>query len=151
MLCFHKKSFSPSFFGIKLLSSIGRNSDLHSNLLFLLIVHHKLILHIGMNDIDALVSQEKLLFPLFFGIKLLFSIGTNSDSYSNSYLFMIGTINSFHSLGQMALMLWFHKKNFSFHHFLELKFICQLEQTQIHIIISFISRLGAMNSFSSLG
>ena len=36
-----------------------------------------------MNDIDALVSEEKLFFPLFFSVKVHLSIGTNADSLYN--------------------------------------------------------------------
>ena len=36
-----------------------------------------------MNDIDALVSEEKLFFPSFFSVKVHLSIGTNTDSLYN--------------------------------------------------------------------
>ena len=43
---------------------------------------HKLILLIGISDIDALV-KEKLLFPPYFRVKVHLSIGTNTDSHNN--------------------------------------------------------------------
>ena len=55
-----------------------------------MIGHHKLILLIGKNDIDALVSYEKLIFPSFFSVKVHLLIETNTDSHSNSFLSMIG-------------------------------------------------------------
>ena len=45
--------------------------------------HHKLILLVGMNDIDALVSEEKIFFQLFFSVRVHLSIETNMDSLYN--------------------------------------------------------------------
>ena len=52
-----------------------------------MIGHHKNILFIGINDINALVSQEKHHFPLFFGIKVCLSIKINTDSQNNPLTF----------------------------------------------------------------
>ena len=51
-------------------------------------------------------------------------------SFSYETKALLGTMNSFWSLGLMTLMLWFHNKIISFHYFLELKFISQLGQTR---------------------
>ena len=52
-----------------------------------MIGHHKLVLHKGINDIDALVLEEKLIFTPFFRIKVCLSIGTNTDSRNNLHSF----------------------------------------------------------------
>ena len=90
MLWFHKKSFSfDDFLESKNLST-RTNTDLHNNPFLFSIGHHKLVLLIGINDIDALVSQEKLFFQPFFRIKVHLSTRTNIDSHINLFIFMIG-------------------------------------------------------------
>ena len=74
----------------------------------------------------------------FLESKFVYQLGQMWIHIKISFLFMIGQHKLFYSLGLMILMLWFHKKSFSFHHYLELKFICQLGQTWCHIIISFL-------------
>ena len=51
---------------------------------------------------------------------------------------MIGQHKFIILIGINCLMLWFHKKNITSHHFLESKFVYQLGLTWIHIIISII-------------
>ena len=70
-----------------------------------MIGHSKRILFIGIHDFDALVLQEKHLFPPFFRIldRLLKQINMDSHNY----------IHSLHApLGCMILMPWFRKKSF---------------------------------------
>ena len=52
-----------------------------------MIGHHKLVLVIGINDIDALFNKKKPLFSLLFGIKVYLSIGTNMESLNNLFSF----------------------------------------------------------------
>ena len=59
-----------------------------------------------------------------------------------SILFMIGQHKFILLIGINELVLWFYKKIFTFYHFLESKFICQLRQTWIHIKISFLFMIG---------
>ena len=139
MLRFHEKSFSFHYFlELKFICQLGQ-TQIHIVLSFIFMIgQHKLILIIRINEIDALVSKEKLLFPSFFRVKFQLLVGTNTDSLSNLFFSWLGTINSFSLSRHTTLMLWFHKKSYSFYHFLELKFICQLGQTRIHIVISFL-------------
>ena len=48
-----------------------------------MIRNHEHILLVRINDIDALVSWEKLLFSTNFIIKVYLSIGINTDSHNN--------------------------------------------------------------------
>ena len=75
--CFHH------FLELKFICQSGQ-TRIHIVISFLSkIWHHKLILLIGINKIDALVSEEKLFFPSFFSIKVHLSIGASTDSQSN--------------------------------------------------------------------
>ena len=55
-----------------------------------MIGHQNDILHVGINDIDALVSSEKLfLFP-FLELKFIFQLGETWIHIIISFIFMIG-------------------------------------------------------------
>ena len=52
-----------------------------------MIGHRKHILLISISDIDALVSQEKLLFQPFLELKFVFQIGIKMSSHDNLFSF----------------------------------------------------------------
>ena len=74
--------------------------------------------------------------------KFIYQLGQTWIHIIFSFLFMIGHYKVILFSGINELMLWFHKKSISFHHSLELKFICKLRKTQIHVIISSFSMIG---------
>ena len=83
-LCFGfiEKLDFPPFLGIKVHLSIGINTNTLKNLLYFMIRNHKYILPIMINDIDALVSKEKL-FCAIFRTEVCPSIVINMDSHNN--------------------------------------------------------------------
>ena len=84
MLWFHKQSFTFKYFlRLKFISQLGQ-TQIHIVIFFLLMIrHHKFILFIGINVIDALVSLEKLFFPPLFITKVHFLIRTNMNAHCN--------------------------------------------------------------------
>ena len=70
------------------------------------------------------------------------SIGIKMDSHNNVHSFNVGQQKFIPLIGINELMLWFHKENFTFHHFLESKFVYQMWQARIHLIISFLFMIG---------
>ena len=55
-----------------------------------MIGHQKDILHVGINDIDALVSLEKLLLLPFLELKFVFQLGETWIHIIISFILMIG-------------------------------------------------------------
>ena len=98
MLLFHKKIFFfYHFLKLKFICQLGQ-TQIHIVISFFYMIRdHKLIPHLRINDIDALVSWEKLLFPSFFGLKILLLIKMNMDLHSN--------LLSFHDWAPLTILL----------------------------------------------
>ena len=69
-----KKHHFPPFLELKVIFSIGLDIDSHNNLLSLHDWNHKHILLVRINDIDALVSEEKLLLLQILELKYVFQL-----------------------------------------------------------------------------
>ena len=110
-----------------------------------MIGHHKHILLIGINDFDALVSYEELLFLPFLESKFLFQLGKTLIRIIISLLFMIGHCKHVFLVGINDFDGLVLEEKLLFLPFLESKFIFQLGKTWVHIIISFPFMIGHNN------
>ena len=143
MLWFHKKSFSlQHFLELKFIYQLGQ-TRIHIIISFLsMIRYHKLIPRIGVNEIEALVSFKKICSHHFLESKFICQLGQTRIHIIITFLFMIGYHKLIFLIGINDIDDQFHKKSLSFTFFLQLKFVCQLGQTRIHIMISFLLEFG---------
>ena len=81
-----KLSFPRFSLESMLIHQMGQTQILVIICILFLIGHNKHVLLIVIHDFDALVSEEKRLFPSFLRVKVHLSIGTSIDSHSNLLL-----------------------------------------------------------------
>ena len=87
-LWFHKKSISSHHSLESKFVCWLEEKWIHIIIFFLFLIgHHKLILLIGINDVDDFISFKKFFFQPFFRIKVHLSITLNKDSHSNLFSF----------------------------------------------------------------
>ena len=88
ILWLYKKSFSFNhFLESKFVGQLGQTQIDIVILFIFMFGHHKLVVFMGINDIDALVLQKKSFFSTIFRIKASLSIQTNTDSHNNLFPF----------------------------------------------------------------
>ena len=116
ILWFHKKNFT-FYQRINVHLSIWKNMDSYNNLIFFVIGHHKHVLLIVIDDMDALVSQEKLIFLPILVLMFVHRFGQTWIHIIIIFHLMVGHHKVILLIGINELMLWFLKKIFAFHHF----------------------------------
>ena len=82
-----------------------------------MIMHQKHIFLTRINDIDVLVSQEKLVFLPFLELMFTHQFGQTQIHIVISAFLMIGHHKFILLIGVIELMLWFYKKNLPFCYF----------------------------------
>ena len=85
-----KKLFFPPLFTMKVHLPIRTNMDSHNNLVFFMVGHHKVILFIGISDIDALDSFKMLFSHYFLELEFVRQLRQEWVHIIITFLFMIG-------------------------------------------------------------
>ena len=126
--------------------------DSHNNLHSFVFGHYNHAHCIGINNIDALIWQEKLFFPIFsLLLKFIYKMRLAWILVIISILFVMSTTVKFTSLGNKILMLWICKKSFLSTIFHITNGHPWNETHMILIIISIVFVMGTTIMFSTLG
>ena len=145
--------FSIIFHRIKVHLSNKTNLDSHNSFHFFVIGHYNHVFLIGIHDIGALVWQEKYFFPPFsIKSKFNYQLKQTMIQVTIYMFFVIGHYNHVLLIRIYDIDALVCQEKLSFPPFsLELKFIREMRQTQILIIISILFVAGTVIMFSSLG